>query len=96
MPWYIEWCLFYFIIISIIGIIVTVHDKIAAKRNKWRVSEKTLFLISILGGGLAVYITMLIIRHKTKHKRFMIGIPIILISELILISGIVIWVKLHG
>lgn len=96
MPWYLEWGLFYLAVISIIGAIVTVYDKICAKRNKWRVPEKTLFLLSAIGGGLSVYITMLLVRHKTKHKRFMIGIPVIIILEFIAVVGIVMWVKLHG
>lgn len=96
MPWYLEWGLFYLVVISIIGVFVTIHDKIAAKKNRWRVPEKTLFLISAFGGGLAVYVTMLLIRHKTKHKRFMIGIPVIIALELFLLIGIVLWVKLHG
>ncbi len=93
MPWYIEWLILYLAVINIIGIIVTIHDKVAAKKNKWRISEKTLFVLSSIGAGISVYITMHIIRHKTKHKRFMIGIPVILIVELLLIIGIYIWVK---
>ena len=95
MPCYVEWLLLYLAVINIIGIIVTIHDKIAAKKNKWRISEKTLFILSALGAGVSVYITMLLIRHKTKHKRFMIGIPVILILELILI-GALIRVKYNG
>ncbi|MBQ2944666.1 MAG: DUF1294 domain-containing protein [Ruminococcus sp.] len=96
MPWYLEWSLLYLAVINVIGCIVTVYDKICAKRNKWRVSEKTLFVLSAIGGGLSVYITMLLIRHKTKHKRFMVGIPVIIALELILIMVITVWVKLHG
>ena len=96
MPWYIEWISLYLAVINIIGIIVTVHDKIAAKKNKWRVSEKALFILSAIGSGISVYITMILIRHKTKHKRFMIGIPLIVIIEIILILGATIWVKANG
>ncbi len=93
MPWYIEWLILYLVVINIIGIFVTIRDKVAAKKNKWRISEKTLFILSSIGAGVSVYITMHIIRHKTKHKRFMIGIPVILIIELFLIVGIFVWVK---
>ncbi len=92
MPWYVEWLLLYLCFINIIGIIVTVHDKIAAKRNRWRVSEKTLFILSALGSAVSVYITMLIIRHKTKHKRFMIGIPAIIIAEILIVIALFMWV----
>lgn len=65
--------------------IFTVYDKIAAKRlPRHRVPEATLLLLSILGGSLPMYITMQIIHHKTQHKKFMIGIPIILAIQIIL------------
>lgn len=85
MPWYIEWLLFYLVIINVISVIVTIHDKSAARKNKWRVSEKTLFILSAAGAGLSIYLTMHLIRHKTLHKRFMIGIPVIIVIELLLI-----------
>ncbi|MBE6734791.1 MAG: DUF1294 domain-containing protein [Ruminococcaceae bacterium] len=96
MPWYIEWLLFYLVIINIISIIVTIYDKSAAKKNKWRVSEKTLFILSAAGAGLSIYLTMLTIRHKTLHKRFMIGIPAIIIIEIMIIILIAYLVMLHG
>ena len=68
-------------VISLISVIVCVADKSRAKKGKWRVRESTLFLLSTLGGSLAMYITMLAIRHKTLHKRFMIGIPLIIIIQ---------------
>ncbi len=68
--------------ISIIAIIVTCYDKIAAtKRPKHRTPEATLLFISMLGGSVAMYITMQLIRHKTKHMKFMIGIPVIILVQ---------------
>ena len=79
-----KYILIYFVAISLITIIVTVYDKKAAKnRPKHRVPEKVLFLLAIMGGSLAEYLTMLKIRHKTKHKRFMIGLPIIILLQVI-------------
>ena len=72
----------YLIIISIIAVIVTIHDKYAAVKGRWRVKENTLLLISALGGAPAMYLTMLLIRHKTRKLKFMLGIPLILIAEL--------------
>ena len=64
---------------SLISIIVCIYDKIAAKHNpKHRTREATLLLLSALGGSVAMLITMLLIRHKTKHLKFMIGIPLII------------------
>ena len=79
----------YVAIISIISVIMTIKDKSYAKKGKWRVPEKTLFILSALGGSVAMYITMKTIRHKTQHKRFMIGIPAIMVGQAILIAGII-------
>lgn len=77
-------------VISIISIAVTVSDKRRAKKKgARRVPELDLFVLSALGGGIAMYITMLLIRHKTLHKRFMIGIPAIVIAEAA--AGTAIW-----
>jgi len=69
----------YFALISFIATVVTVYDKIAAKRNpKGRVPERNLFLIAALGGAIFMLASMYMVRHKTQHKRFMIGLPIII------------------
>ncbi len=70
----------YIAIISLISIIVCIYDKKISKKNKveLRTPEKTLLLLSALGGSVAMFITMLIIRHKTKHVKFMLGIPLIM------------------
>ena len=81
-----EYILIYFAVISLVTAIVTVCDKKAAKsRPKHRVPEKILFLLAILGGSVAEYLTMLKIRHKTKHKRFMIGLPIIMALQVVIL-----------
>lgn len=64
---------------------VCIRDKYDAKKGNWRVSEKSLFLLSALGGSVAMYITMRLIRHKTLHKRFMIGIPLIIVLQALLL-----------
>ena len=74
----------YLAVINVIAVIVTVHDKNAAQRGAWRVKERTLMLISALGGAPAMYLTMLTIHHKTRKPLFMIGIPVIFVLELIL------------
>lgn len=77
----------YFALITLVTVIVTVYDKLAAKkRPKHRVPEKTLLFFGILGGALGEYITMLLIRHKTQHKKFMIGLPVILIVQAVLVT----------
>ena len=72
----------YLIAISIISIVVCIYDKIAAKHNpKHRTRESTLLWLSVLGGSVAMYITMQLIRHKTKHVKFMLGIPLIIVAQ---------------
>lgn len=68
----------YLAAISLLAVILTLHDKRAARRHQWRVQERTLLLMSALGGSVAMLITMLLIRHKTKHTKFMLGIPVII------------------
>ncbi len=72
----------YLILINIFAVYITIYDKSHAIHHKWRVKESTLLLVSALGGSMGMYFTMLLIHHKTKHLKFMIGIPTILILEL--------------
>ena len=81
--------LIYLAIISIISIVVCIYDKIAAKHNpKHRTREATLLLLSALGGSVAMFITMQIIRHKTKHVKFMVGIPLIFVAQVALVAAV--------
>lgn len=78
----------YIAIISLVSIVVCIYDKIAAKHNpKHRTREATLLLLSALGGSVAMFITMQIIRHKTKHVKFMLGIPLIIIAQVALVAA---------
>ena len=76
----------YTLIINVIAIVITIIDKKAAKKHKKRISENNLMLVTLLGGGVGMYITMLSIRHKTKHSKFMVGIPLIIVIESILLG----------
>jgi uncharacterized membrane protein YsdA (DUF1294 family) len=69
----------YLALISLVSVIVCIYDKIAAKHNpRHRTRERTLLLLSALGGSVAMLLTMLLIRHKTRHVKFMLGIPVIM------------------
>ncbi|MBE6737160.1 MAG: DUF1294 domain-containing protein [Ruminococcaceae bacterium] len=83
----------YIFVISLLSVILTVKDKISAIRHRRRISEKTLFFFSAIGGGLAMYLIMLSIGHKTRHKRFMIGIPLIVVAQAVLCVVIYYMVK---
>lgn len=72
----------YFAAISVITAAVTVIDKMNAKKNRRRIPEATLFTLAFFGGSVSEYVVMRLIHHKTLHKRFMIGLPLITIFQL--------------
>jgi len=75
----------YLVIMQLVAIFLTVRDKRSAKKDRWRVKESTLLLVSALGGSVAMLVTMNMIRHKTQKKKFMIGIPAIIVLQVVAI-----------
>lgn len=73
----------YLLIINIVGFLAMGIDKRRAKLMEWRIPEKTLFLITLFGGGVGTITGMYTFRHKTKKKYFTIGLPLILIIEIV-------------
>lgn len=67
--------------INLFSIIVMFVDKGRAKKHKFRISEKTLFLLAAIGGSIGIYLGMFLFHHKTKHIKFTIGIPLIIILQ---------------
>lgn len=84
-----KYFLIYLAAVSIIAAVMTVSDKSRAKKHRRRIAEKTLFITAVLGGSAAMYLTMLAVRHKTKHKRFMIGLPLIMIVQTVIIAFVI-------
>ncbi len=83
-----KYVLYYLGFISLISVIATCYDKFASKKlKKHRTPEAYLLFLSAFGGSAAMFITMLVIRHKTKHKKFMIGIPLILLAQ----AALIVW-----
>jgi uncharacterized membrane protein YsdA (DUF1294 family) len=80
-----QYGLWYFAIISSVAAIITVFDKLSAKTHGRRVPEMALSIIAVLGGSAAMYAVMHIIRHKTRHLKFMVGIPVIMAVQAVLI-----------
>lgn len=72
----------YLIIINIIAFISMYIDKQKAIHKKWRTKEITLMTLSFIGGSIGMLLGMHTFRHKTKHKKFTIGVPLILIVQL--------------
>ena len=80
--------IFHLIVINVIAIFMCFLDKRKAIKNKKRISEKTLFLVSILGGCYLFYLGMYLFHHKTKKLKFSLGIPLIIVIYCLIISKI--------
>lgn len=80
-----KYVLIYLVVINLIGFLAMFIDKQKAKRGAWRIPEKSLFMLTLLGGGIGTIAGMYTFRHKTKKLYFTIGFPVILITEIALI-----------
>ena len=78
--------LIYLAVINVVTFFMYGVDKWKAKRSKWRIPEATLLLMAVLGGSIGAWLGMRVWRHKTQHKKFRYGVPIIIIVQLALIS----------
>jgi uncharacterized membrane protein YsdA (DUF1294 family) len=74
----------YFIVINILAFITMGVDKTRARNHEYRISEKTLWMIAIIGGGTGAFLGMMRFRHKTKHTSFRLGFPILMLIQLVL------------
>lgn len=74
--------------VNAVAFILPAVDKRRAKKDRWRIRESTLFLVAAMGGSVMMYISMRLFHHKTQHKRFMIGIPIIFVLQVALVLAI--------
>ena len=81
----------YFVLISVITIAFTVGDKQSSKRGGRRVPEDLLLTLGLLGGALAEYLTMKLIHHKTRHKKFMLGLPAETIIHIVIVVLVLIY-----
>lgn len=76
--------IYYLIFINIISFLTMFIDKKKAIKRKWRIKESTLFLLSFIGGSLGILLGIYSFRHKTKHLKFTLGIPLIIIVQVLL------------
>ena len=74
----------YLAIINAIGFLLMLVDKIKAKKNLWRIPEATLFLVAAIGGSIGSILGMYTFRHKTKHIKFIVGMPLILAAQVVI------------
>ena len=80
--------LIYLAIINVITFLLFGIDKLKAKRSKWRVSEALLLGLAAIGGSIGAWLGMMVWHHKTLHKKFRYGIPLILMVQI----GLLIWI----
>lgn len=78
-----KYFLIYLLIVNALSFLLMLIDKQKAKKKKWRIPEATLMGISAVGGSVGALLGMYTFRHKTLHKKFTVGIPLILILQLI-------------
>ena len=74
-----KWFIYYLLIVNLIAFIMYGVDKFKAKHDMWRISENMLIGLAAIGGAVGAFVGMQIFRHKTKHLKFVIGVPVILI-----------------
>ena len=84
-----KYILLYLLLINAVGFLLMLIDKFKAKKNLWRIPEATLMTVAALGGSIGSLLGMYTVRHKTKHVKFTVGIPAILILQIALVLFIV-------
>ena len=79
--------LIYLVVVNLVGFVMMGVDKNRARKQAWRISEKALFLVSLIGGSLGTWAGMYAFRHKTKHTSFCILVPTFMIFQIIIIAA---------
>ena len=87
-----KYLLLYLLLINAAAFILMLADKIKAKKNRWRIPERTLIGSALLGGSIGALLGMYTFRHKTRHLKFTLGVPAILIAQIAL--GVWIFAKI--
>ena len=83
-----KYFLLYLLLINAAAFLLMLVDKLKAKKNRWRIPERTLFGSALLGGSVGAILGMYTFRHKTRHLSFTLGMPAILIAQVALIIWI--------
>ena len=83
-----DWFAAWLIAANAMAVLLTVWDKSRARRRVWRVPESTLWLVALLGGSAMMCLTMLMIGHKTLHRRFMIGLPLLMVAQMVAVFAL--------
>lgn len=81
-----KYLLVYLLIINAAGFLLMRSDKVRARKNRWRIPEATLMTVAALGGSIGSLLGMYTFRHKTRHLKFTLGIPAILVAQAALLT----------
>ena len=81
--------LLYCVVMNITGLAVMGIDKHKAKKKAYRIPEKTLFFVSLIGGSIGTWAGMYVFRHKTKHWYFVIGMPLIFLLHVGILIAVI-------
>ena len=76
--------MYYLLAINALSFSLYGIDKYKAKKNQWRISEATLLMMAVIGGSIGAWAGMRLWHHKTMHKKFKYGIPVIIIMQVVL------------
>ena len=85
--------LLYLLLINAAGFLLMIVDKLKAKKNLWRIPEKTLFLVAALGGSVGSLLGMYLVRHKTQHLTFTLGMPLILALQVVAVVWLIVFLQ---
>ena len=83
----------YFITVNVLGLVLFGIDKWKAKHDKWRISEATLLSVTVIGGSIGAWVGMKVWHHKTMHKKFKYGIPLVMVLQLALLLFTLCWLN---
>ena len=78
--------MYYLLAINIVSFFLYGIDKYKAKKGRWRISEATLLMMAVIGGSIGAWVGMRLWHHKTMHKKFKYGIPLIIIMQISLVA----------
>ena len=80
-----QYSMYYLLAINIVSFFLYGIDKYKAKKGRWRISEATLLMMALIGGSIGAWAGMRLWHHKTMHKKFKYGIPVIIILQVCLV-----------
>ena len=83
----------YFITVNVLSLVLFGIDKWKAKHDKWRISEATLLSVTAIGGSIGAWVGMKVWHHKTMHKKFKYGIPLVMVLQFVLLLFTLYWLN---